>query len=160
MHSRIFQMTEAVKDKKDYIKPSDYYDHWFTSSVADYVSEAGEREEEIQDWLSDIKGCRIEREGKRFVFLVEDKKAFFKQKYEGFVFRLNKLTEYSFEDFCEGNAGMSSMMWHLNNCYSGGFELYIEDSGEWEGVQTLEKFIRRAEEGKRYYIGGVVDYHY
>ena len=48
MHSRIFQVSEKPIDKADYIGESDYWDHWFTNSVADYVSEDCYRDEDLK----------------------------------------------------------------------------------------------------------------
>ena len=50
MHSRIYQISKTPIDRDDYIEESNYYDHWFTSSIADYVSGDTNRDDDIE-WL-------------------------------------------------------------------------------------------------------------
>ena len=49
-HSRIFQVSQKPIEKADYIEDSNYWDHWFTRTLADYVADSN-REEDIE-WLS------------------------------------------------------------------------------------------------------------
>lgn len=148
MHSRIIQLT---KNKSDYfIKESDYYDHWFTHSIADYVCDGTDTNEDIEWLLSSCNGAL--RRGKDKIIVV-DKTLYFKNNYKGFVENLKKLQNLTFEDFCNRFDGMYA----LNDCYEDKFGFYIEDNGE---LHTLDKFMRHVKNGDEFYIGGTLDYHF
>lgn len=48
MHSRIYQISKTPIDRDDYIEESKYYDHWFLNSVADYVDDDTNRDDDIE----------------------------------------------------------------------------------------------------------------
>ena len=48
MHSRIFQVSMEPIEKDDYILERDYWDHWFTREIADYVNGSTNRNDDIR----------------------------------------------------------------------------------------------------------------
>ena len=108
MHSRIYQISKNPIDKVDYIGESDYWDHWFTHAVADYVNGDTDRANDIE-WLKDCYG----NEGLSFgvdeggeYFIVEDKSKFFANGFAEFHKALKELSEMTLDDFITGKYSM------------------------------------------------------
>ena len=160
MHSRIYQISETPIDKEDYIEESNYYDHWFTNSVADYINDDTNRDDDIE-WL---KGCYLKK-GLSFgqddngeYFVVEDKSKYFEANFEEFKKELKELSEKTLDDFMSGESDMS--LYRLKSSYDDEFGFYIDDGGEYHGVTTFDTFMRCATVGTKYYIGATIDYHF
>lgn len=147
MHSRIFQLT---KEKADPIIADDYYDHWFTNSIADYVMDS---EGDI-DWLVSCSNGALEQKGNKII--IKDKSKYFERKYRDFMQGLKKFTETSFEDFQKPSFSIYSLKVAANDQHS----FYIEDCGEWGGLTTFDEFMRRVNNGDEFFIGVTVDYHF
>lgn len=153
MHSRIFQVSEKPIDKADYIKESDYWDHWFLNSVADYVNEDCNRNEDIE-WLKDCaKGYSIGCDENGEYLIVESKEEYFKQSFARFKETLDKIKDYTIDDFIKG----FHEMWMLKDAYEEKFGFYVEFDGY--GLITFDSFIRHCNTETKYYIGGTIDYH-
>ena len=157
MHSRIFQVNIAPIDKSDYIDESYYYDHWFLNSVADYVNECTNRNDDIK-WL---KGC-YENKGLSFgkddngeYFIVEDKAKYFESNFEEFQKALKELSERTFDDFINGVSGI--YLDRIDNSYDDKYGFYVED--EFRDCASFDRFMRYAAIGTKYYIGATIDYH-
>ena len=75
MHSRIYQISTNPIHKDDYIDESNYYDHWFTNSVADYVNGDTNRADDIKRLKScyDNSGLLFGVDNDGEYFIVEDK---------------------------------------------------------------------------------------
>lgn len=158
MHSRIFQLSASPIDKENYIVESDYYDHWFTNQIADYVDGDCNRDESI-GWLYsyskayDVSKCN---DG-NYRLVVHNKEIYFENAYKSFVEEVNKLTDMSLEQFTNG-----FNLYGLTNAYEDKFGFYVDLYGDGHGneLMTLDAFIRRCNVGTVYYIGGVIDYHF
>ena len=158
MHSRIFQISKTPIDSVDYIEEDKYYDHWFTSSVADYVNGDTNRDDDIK-WLKDCYGNRglsFGHDDNGEYFIVEDKIKYFEANFEKFQKELKELLEKTFDDFMGGDMSL----YRLNSSYDDESGFYIDDDGEYYGITTFNRLMRGATEGTKYYIGATIDYHF
>ena len=153
MHSRIFQVSRTPIETYDYIEEMDYIDHWFTNSVADYVSDNCNRNDDIE-WLKQCRrGLAVDCDENGEYLMITSKTEYFSHSFERFKKILNKIKDCTLEEFSE--EGYVDM-WGLKNEYEEKFGFYIDNDGD---LNSLDSFVRRYEEGKKYYIGGTVDYH-
>jgi hypothetical protein len=158
MHSRIFQISKNPIDKVDYIEESNYWDHWFIGSIADYVNGDTDRESDIE-WL---KHC-YNNEGLLFgvdeggeYFIVEDKHKYFAKNFEAFQKALKELTDVTIDDFITGKYGMN--MCNLKLAYDDELGFYVD--GDDTGMETFDSCIRSSSNGTKFYIGSTIDYHF
>lgn len=153
MHSRIFQISEAPINKGEYICDSDYYDHWFTNSIADYVSDDCDRDADIE-WLSECTEGLVfgeDKYGKHFI--VEDREEYFRKSFEDFKRALNNIGEPTLSWFSRGMD-----LWYLNNAFEDKYGFYVDINGD---LTTFDSFMRRyTTNGAQYYIGATIDYHF
>jgi hypothetical protein len=155
MHSRIFQVSEKPIDKADYIGESDYWDHWFTNSVADYVSEDCYRDEDLK-WFEDCyehHGIEFGKDDNGEYLIIKSKHKYFENNFAKFMETIDKISTYTIDDFING----IFEMWHLKNAYEEKFGFYIEVDGY--GLITMDNFVRELPENVKFYIGGTIDYH-
>lgn len=158
MHSRIYQISKNPIPKCDYIEESNYYDHWFTNSVADYVNGDTNRDDDIK-WLKDCyenKGLSFGVDGDGEYLIVEDKIKYFSVNFENFQNALKELSEATLDDFMSGECGTS--LYRLKESYDDKFDFYVEC--EDCGCETFDGFMRYAIVGAKYYIGATIDYHF
>lgn len=157
MHSRIYQISTKPIHKDDYIEESNYYDHWFLNSVADYVDEDTDRAEDIE-WLKDCceaRGISFGKDKGGEYLIVEDKSKYFAQKFERFQRTLSELLPITLDEFISAACGMQ--MYNLKDAYDEKFGFYVD--GDEFSLDTFDTFIRYAEVGTKYYIGATIDYH-
>ena len=160
MHSRIFQVATVPVDKEDYISESDFCEHWFVESIADYVSSGNNRTEDIKhlrDWLEPNKVAAFDEKGGSFTVLPGGKEAYFAQAYKAFVAARAKTHAMGLPEFSSASA-FAGEMWRMSNAFCDKFSYYVS-SDEFETI-PLDEFIRAAEPGTRYFIGGTLDYHF
>ena len=154
MHSRIFQVSMNPIDKEDYIIESDYYDHWFTNEIADYVNGDTDRENDIE-WLKGYNSSMSfgEDDGGEY-FIIKDKEKYFEGSFNRFIDVLNKIKDCTLNDF---STGLGGDMWALKDAYEDKFGFYVNADGE---TMSLDSFVRRCATGEKYYIGSTIDYHF
>ena len=158
MHSRIYQISKEPIQKCDYIEEDNYYDHWFTNSIADYVNGNTDRGDDIK-WLKDCcedKGLSFGSDDNGEYFVINDKMKYFTQNFEAFQKALKKLSNTTFDDFVSGESGI--FLYRLKEAYNDKFGFYVEC--ESCGCETFDGFMRCAEVGVKYYIGATIDYHF
>lgn len=158
MHSRIYQISKAPIAKYDYIEEDNYYDHWFTNEIADYVDGATDRESDI-GWLKDCyknRGLSFGTDNNGEYFIVEDKAKYFTINFEAYQKALKELSELTLDDFMNGKCGL--VLYRLREAYDDKFGFYVEC--EDCGCETFDGFIRYATVGTKYYIGATIDYHF
>ena len=158
MHSRIFQISKNPIDKEDYIEESNYWDHWFTNSVADYVNGDTDRDNDIQ-WLKNCYGDTglsfgVDNGGEYFI--ITDKAKYFASNFETFQKTLKELSEITLDDFVNGQCGVQ--MHILKSTYDDDLGFYVD--GDDTGMQTFDDCIRYSENGTKFYIGSTIDYHW
>ena len=157
MHSRIYQISTTPIDKIDYIEESHYYDHWFVGSVADYVNDNTDRDDDIK-WLKDCyeeRGLSFGADNNGEYFIVEDKDKYFTVKFEAFQKALKELSKTTLDDFVKGECGYS--LYSLKVAYCEKFGFYVESEGD--STIGFDSFVRLATIGDKYYIGATIDYH-
>ena len=156
MHSRIYQITSTPIEEADYISESDFYEHWFTNSIADYVDGDTDRAADIQCLrarLSDIAFIDVDDS---FVILPRGKEIYFTKAYEAFLTARNEIMNMSLTEFA--GDGFSESMHRMQNAFCDEFSFYVS-SDEFRTI-PFDEFIRYAEIGTRYYIGATLDYHF
>lgn len=154
MHSRIFQVSMEPIPKEDYIGESFYYDHWFTSEIADYVNGDTDRDNDIE-WLQGFsESFAFGTDDGGEYFIVKDKVKYFEPNFKRFMEAVNTIKDYTLEDFIGGFYGA---MYQLKDAYEDKFGFYINADGE---TMTLDSFVRGCATGEKYYIGATIDYHF
>ena len=158
MQSRIYQISENPIDKTDYIEESNYWDHWFRNSVADYVNGDTDRESDI-NWLKhcyDNKGLSFGVDDGGEYFIIEDKFKYFAKSFETFQQALKELSEVTLDDFVNGLCG--GRVYTIKAAYDDDLGFYVD--GDDTGMQTFDDFIRYNSNGTKFYIGATIDYHF
>ena len=159
MHSRIFQMSPDPINKGEYISESDYYEHWFTNEIADYVNDDCNRDEDIK-WLGDYpRGYVVDKDSNGYYIIVNSKEEYFANAFNRFKEALEKLGTPTIGAFVSTH-GVD--LWPLKDSYEDEFGFYVDYSAYDCGreLMTFDRFIRRCDIGQKYYIGGTVDYHF
>lgn len=158
MHSRIYQISKDPILVEDYICEHDYYDHWFTNSVADYVNGDTNRADDIA-WLKECYencGLIFGVDGGGEYFIIEDKTKYFADKFASFQKALETLGAMTVEEF--------SCNSQLHRAYSSLVFAYNDDLGfyvdEDNFPRSLDEFVRGNEVGTKFYIGATIDYHF
>lgn len=159
MHSRIFQLTKEPLAPEEYISEGDFYEHWFLDTIADYVSDACIREEDIE-WLKKrARGYRIASDDNGIFLEVYSKEEYFEFAYQRFYQLIKKIERCTLAEFANGIDGM----FELKDAYDDRFSFYVysdDEDDDGGNLDTFDSFIRGAEIGVKYYIGGTVDYHW
>lgn len=152
MHSRIFQVSMEPIHKGEYISESDYYDHWFTNTWADYVSDDCNREDDIK-WLAECaKGYVVNKDAHGDYLIVYNKEDYFADAFETFKEELIKIGCPTLTEFASGID-----LYRLNSSYEEKCGFYVDVDGE---LMTFDAFVRGCAQGEQCYIGGTVDYHF
>ena len=145
------------------IAADDYSDHWFTSSVADYVDEDYDPVEtltnlrhilgacgKLAEFFEDAEGCGV-------IFRDGFRDAYFAVGYEAFREALQKLiASSSLDRFCSGTLWQE--LYDLNTAYDNEVGYYIQNDEL--GLKTLSRFMRLVKPDVKYYFGGTLDYHF
>ena len=150
MHSRIFQVSMNPINKREYIYEGDYYEHWFTREIADYVSDHCNREEDIKWLTDDARGYLVNKDDDGEYLVVTNKEEYFAPAYEKFMKALNEIGNPTLEEFTNGID-----LWYLKDAAEDKFGFYVDADGE---LMTFDAFIRGCVTNEKYYIGGTVDY--
>ena len=158
-HNTIFQIATEPVSTNNHITEADFYEHWFIGSIADSVSDDIDRNEEIfnlRKWL-EKEQIAVFDEYDTFTILPDGKKKYFKNAHKKFIDAAKKAITVSIELFAEESV-CAELVYQISNSYCEKFEPYVS-SDEFDTI-PFDKFIRNAEYGKRYYIGGVLNYHW
>ena len=155
MHSRIFQVSANPISKEDYISECKY-DENLVNGIADYVVTVSEPLEDLK-WLQSVnRGLEVNFEEKTIT--ITSKKEYFERSYEEFQKKLEELQQATIDDFITTKNHFQ--MYDLQESYNSKRGFYIDDNDEYMGLNTLDAWVREAEENKKYYIGRVFDYHF
>ena len=152
MHSRIFQMDIEPINKEDHIDESTFYEDTFIGSIADYVDEDTNRDEDIQ-WLVDCYekyGMEYNKEEGYVVFKEDFKENYFRERFKLFKEAVDELT---FEDFAYD---MRANLYKVRSLMEDRFSFYVYFIDYW---MTFDRFVRQLEKGKKYYLGATINYH-
>lgn len=141
-------------ENTDYIDESNYYDHWFTNSIADYVSDSTNRVEDI-NWLeSCTKGIIVSSDEDGEFLIVTNREKYFKNAFEDFKEAIEIIKDFTITEFANGS---SYDIWKVSNAYEDKYGFYVDADGK---LITLDNFVRMCALNEKYYIGATLDYHY
>lgn len=153
MHSNIFQLEERpLKFEEDYICEEDFYDG-FVGTIADYVSNDVNRKEEINYFIKYLKKYGVIHNPKEqsIIFPEGFRTKYFSERFLNFKKIAEDITLKEFSTDSEN-------IWILKNLIEERYGIYIYHEKSWV---TIDAFVRyRLEEGKKYYIGAVLNYHF
>ena len=161
MHSRIFQISKYPIKEEEYAEACHYCENHTVLGFSDWTSDDSNRTKDIEWLKKPAEGAfNFKEDGS---FIVADKKKYFGAKYRAFKEQLRQIQahltpEYFSENSHSAKRDISLEMYLLNDAYNETFGFYADFDGC--GVITMDEFVRNAEEGETYYIGGTVDYHY
>lgn len=156
----IYQITDHPINEDDYITACDYEDSWLVPSIAEYVSDSVDRQCEVDflmDMLENKKMAVIDREAGSFTLLPNVQSLYFEGRYGRFRKLLAELSRMQEDRFIYYQDEIEGLLSQLSGCFSDRFGTYV--AGDNEGLTSLDGFIRTADVGTTYYVGGVVGYH-
>ena len=153
MHSRIFQVSENPITEENSISEYRYDEYLIGQNGIDYVVESKSRKDDIE-WLKNNKGLEITED----TIKVVSKKEYFEKSFEEFQEYIEKLSNYTAEDFMNPQNWLD--FYRLKEAYDDQNGFKIDDNDEYFGITSLDNFVRNVEEGKVYYIGKTFDYHF
>ena len=161
MHSRIYQITTAPITPEEYLTDNDFYEHWFIGSIADYVDDDINREYELSCFRESLEESKVAvfSSDDSFTILPDGKEAYFNGAYRSFMEVIKKATAVSLAEFsgtCDNDC--ASLTYKIKSSFCEEFGPYVS-SDEFDTI-PLDEFIRDAVPGERYYIGGILDYHW
>ena len=161
MHSRIFELSENPIPEDERFSQGDVPE-WFLNSIADYTDDIpdDQRMSEI-DWLVGMFHGLCTADGERLSFNPELKEQFFKPRYACFLEAAALLKECTYEAFWggEGSRKLAHTLFLLNDAYEDKYGFYIYDPAEYE-LQTIHAWLRGADLSKKYFVGGILDFHW
>ena len=156
MHDKIIQIGDRPIDKEEYIDESEFYEHWFIGSIADYVNEvpSSKRTSVISDFLN-CPGLRYDPE--EDTLTIVDKKSYFKSKYDRFKECIEEIRKWSIDEFSSVDLNFTFIK--LKDMYEDkyGTYLYDRDAGD---MCCLDEWVRIFDNGSTVHIGNVIDYHW
>lgn len=162
MHSRIFQLEENIEKLENSLLTEDeiiYNHNWFLNSVADYVMDISEKDEDIEWFINSIKEkcndfLEIDNKQKSITFLPGFKYRYFIKRFN---YLKQQINEIKLDDFCEE---WSISIELIKNAIEDKFGFYIFN--EYYGLITLDSFIRSLPNDSQvtYYFGSILDYHF
>lgn len=159
MHSRIIEISEKPIASKEHMKESSIPE-WFCESIADYIDDDTDRENDIEWLLQQLNGvATYSKKDNSLCFELNARKKYFATDFIRFNECLKEFSSMTEEEF-SGETGRDTrmMMFHLIEAYSDefGFYIYSEDYQ----LETLQEWMRRVDLSKKYYIGSTLDYHW
>lgn len=170
MHSKIFQISrERVTD---FITDDRYFDG-FVGYIADYVGNIDKKYwKDNWDWLANYAKGAIEiKDGKLTII---NRKEYFASKYAEFKKNVEQAATINFEQFMSHDYGIeltgptgntykasaSSLVANINYTFNDKYGFYVDDNGEYYGMETFDSFMRWVNDGDVFYLGSVIDYHF
>lgn len=156
----IYQISTFPICEDDYITASDYEDSWFVPSIAEYVRDTADRQLGVRALLTMLESkqmATVNHETNSFMLLPNVQSIYFEGRYSRFRKLLAALSRVQEDRFIYYQDEIEGLLLQLNGCFSEQFGAYI--AGNNEGLIPLDEFIRTADEGVTYYVGGIVDYH-
>ena len=154
MQSRIFQISTEPITEENYIDECRYDNYFVGQNGVDYVVESDSRADDLK-WLKTAnKGIEVTEN----TIKVISKKEYFEKSFEEFQELLEKLSNYTTEDFIDPKNWLD--FYRLKDAYDNTNGFQIDDNDEYFGITSLDNFVRTVEEGKTYYIGKTFDYHF
>lgn len=157
MNSNIIQISKQPINKNCYISATDYDKSWFVGNIAHYVTDMNEEEQKYILKRVGFYNYGIIIDTKNRTLTVVSKTEYFENKFKRVKEAALKLMNMSLDEFAgfDGSIEIRKIQNAGNNKY--GF--YVDDRGEHYGLINFDTFMRCAEDGDVYYIGGIVNYN-
>ena len=162
MHSKIIQVERNTIKKASRIRASDV-ENGFVGQIADYVYTLEEKY--IPQIIQNIFGMGdvFELNEGDMTIVIKDKKKYFETKFEIFKNSLKKIYENaSLEKFskspCEDD-NLNHDLYLCNAAYNDRYGIYVFNT-EYGELTTMDEWMRWTNDNEKFYIGGVVDYHF
>lgn len=156
MHDKIIQIDNKPIKEEDYIDESEFYDHWFIGSIADYVNDvpSSDRRSVIKDVL-DRPGLKYDQN--KDTLTIVDKRSYFEYKYHEFRKCIEKLSAWSIDEFSSRDPDYTFIT--LKDMYEDKFGTYLYDTNDCV-MYCLDEWVRDSNDGDTIFIGNVIDYHW
>lgn len=157
-HSRILQIHYEPIEDYDRITEELFFDNGFLDSVGDYVSDNTDEESDIKDLLSSFPEDYIKYndKDKTIIFKEGFKKAYFKPEYEKFKSIVSQFDLELFSGVTSYSEDKKACIYTLKNSIENVFGTYIYE----DYYMCLKEFLRELDEGKTYYFGATIGYHW
>jgi len=160
-YEQIYQITTKPLSVEEYITEHEFIDDTvFIGNISDGVSGRDiDRNEEIQnfrEWLTE-KEVALFNDDDSFFIMLGGKEKYFETAYIRFLEAVKKAVNITHKEFA-GGTDCAELVRQISVNFCEKFSPYIS-SDEFCTI-PLDKFIREAEIGKRYYINGILHYHW
>lgn len=136
---------------------------YFTSSIADYVTEVGDQDGELDYFIKSEQGI-LEEGAERHTFRLakQGRENYFRDKFKQFQEICARMMNASLEDFIgreprSWDQQFSHLMYQLNDSYCDRYGYYIFENDE---LVPYCEWMRAADSEAVYYLGTVLDYHF
>ena len=152
MHSRIFQISTKQLGRDDYLK-SCQFDPEEYSDFADYIADGIADEDEELEWFADVMSDIFDCDGRKLTL----------RDISGFIEEWKADVKKRANEFDPKGDGMSS--YHLRHSVNDthkriNFRFYDDDYGMMNTRRLIENVLLYHKPGDKFYIGGILDYHY
>lgn len=150
-HSRIFEISRDKINEDKFCSPEDFLEF----NEADSIRESREREDDLE-WLQKYLGDAVEI--KDDIITIIDSKDYFENKLSNFMSIIKNIyLDWTVSEFMD-NRLVSDTMYELHREADDhyGFWIFYPDMG----LITLDEFLRRVNAGDKFYIDGIMDYHW
>ena len=160
-YEQIYQITTKPLSVDEFITEHDFIDDTvFIENISDGVSDKDiDRNEEIRyfrEWLTE-KEVALFNDDDSFFIMPGGKEKYFETAYTKFLEAVKKATDITFKEFA-GGTDCAELVRQISVNFCEKFGPYVS-SDEFNTI-PFDKFIREAEIGKRYYINGILHYHW
>lgn len=172
MHSRIFQVSEKSVAEKDYISDDDIPE-WFCPGIADYVCGLENPERDRDKEISYLLKCledSVKGDGKDGFTLV-NRAAYFEARKTAYLKYAKQVVEALespdglrlFMNDRSGGPEVSEKVSDFNIARVSMNDAYVDKFGTYfyylGDLVTQDEFLRQAEDGTKFYIGAILDWH-
>ncbi|MBE0069946.1 hypothetical protein [Thermoanaerobacterium thermosaccharolyticum] len=153
MHGLIYQLSNEIIKEDDLLYEEELYDD-FVGQIADYVNGDIDRNAAINELVVSLMpyGIIYDPTDQSIVFKKGFKESFFKERFA-------KLKKYVSELTLEEFSGSTDTfpLYCIKKTIEDKYGMYIYSDNVYI---TLDEFVRNMEEGKKYYFGSAIDYHF
>lgn len=156
----IYQIADHPIDEDTFITACDYEDSWFVPAIAEYVRDCANRQSDICTLMNMLEANQLavtDREANSFELLPSARSIYFEGRYKQFHTYLTELSRVQEDKFISCHSEVEGLLYQLNRSFSEQFGTYV--AGDENELISLDEFIRTADAGIAYYIGGIVSYH-
>jgi len=152
----VYQIECSPIDKSDYITEATFFDSAFLKSVADYVTQDIDTDNEAENLFAQTEkhGGKCNRTEKSLSFPAEYSRSYFKERFYRFKELVKDMCSIDLQLFCH-NKILSSKIREVSSCFNNRDEDYVYSDGE---IETFDEFVRSISPGETYYLGGIVAY--